>query len=639
MCGIFGLLTDSDTDPSFVKTNMETLFKLSESRGKEAAGLALQSKDKIHILKAPLSASKLIRSESYQKLMKKTFEAPTPQGPFTLIGHSRLVTNGLQTLHDNNQPVESPGLVAVHNGIVVNDRELWAKHPSLERKSEVDSEIILKLTDWHMEQTGDVETALQKTFSEIEGSASIAGFLKDSQTLVVATNTGSIYFAAVDKTFVFASEKFILKSLFAKQKTPFWQESDIQHLKPGRGLSLDIKSLKLKEFSLQATKEGKGQEEVRPATKSLQVVDHSLINKKLRRCSKCILPETFPHIRFAQDGVCNYCQEYRSIQTKGREALEKIIAPYRKKSGEPDVIVAFSGGRDSSYGLHYVKKELGMNPIAYTYDWGMVTDLARRNQARICGKLGIEHIIVSAAIGQKRKNIRKNVEAWLKRPELGMIPLFMAGDKQFFHYARQLRKQTGIKLVIFCAGNDLETTGFKSGFTGVKENYHQGIMTKLSKWNKFRILFYYAKQYLLNPAYINSSIWDTFFAFYSVYFKFDDFVYLYKYIPWDEEKIEQTLQKEYGWELAKDTESTWRIGDGTAAFYNYIYHNLAGFSEHDTFRSNQIREGIITREQAMQWIEKDNSPRWDSMKEYAQQVGFNFEEAINIINGSPKLYQ
>ena len=96
------------------------------------------------------------------------------------------------------------------------------------------------------------------------------------------------------------------------------------------------------------------------------------------------------------------------------------------------MIVAFSGGRDSSYGLHYVKNVLGMNPIAFTYDWGMVTDLARRNCARVCGKLGVEHIIRSADITAKRRYVRKNIEAWLKKPELGMVTLFMAGDKEFY---------------------------------------------------------------------------------------------------------------------------------------------------------------------------------------------------------------
>ena len=72
-----------------------------------------------------------------------------------------------------------------------------------------------------------------------------------------------------------------------------------------------------------------------------------------------------------------------------------------------------------------------MNPIAFTYDWGLVTDLARRNCARICGKLGVEHIIRTPNIAKKRKFVRQNIEAWLKKPELGMIPLFMAGDKAF----------------------------------------------------------------------------------------------------------------------------------------------------------------------------------------------------------------
>ena len=34
-----------------------------------------------------------------------------------------------------------------------------------------------------------------------------------------------------------------------------------------------------------------------------------------------------------------------------------------------------------------------------------------------------------------KENIKKNIEAWLKKPDLGMIPIFMAGDKYFFYYA------------------------------------------------------------------------------------------------------------------------------------------------------------------------------------------------------------
>ena len=46
----------------------------------------------------------------------------------------------------------------------------------------------------------------------------------------------------------------------------------------------------------------------------------------------------------------------------------------------------------------------------------MVTDLGRRNISRMCGKLGVENIIVAADITTKRDYIRRNLEAWLKSP-------------------------------------------------------------------------------------------------------------------------------------------------------------------------------------------------------------------------------
>jgi hypothetical protein len=343
-------------------------------------------------------------------------------------------------------------------------------------------------------------------------------------------------------------------------------------------------------------------------------------------------------MEFDAQGVCTYCRRWRPIQVKGEEALLRAVEPYRSKDGSPDVIVAFSGGRDSTYGLHYVKKDLGMHPVAFTYDWGMVTDLARRNQARICGKLGVEHILRSANIPQKRRFIRKNVEAWLKKPELGMVTLFTAGDKQFYHYARQLRKETGIKLVVFCTGNMIEDTPYKTGLCGILEDDHAMTLTGLSFRNEMALLAYYARNYVKNPKYINESIWDTLWAYWCTFVQKDDFLYLYHYVPWSEERIVGTIRREYDWETATDTRSTWRIGDGSAAWYNYIYQTIAGWSEDEVMLSNMIREKHLTREQALSKAAEYGAPRWPSIREYAQLVGFNCEEALTIINGAPKKY-
>jgi len=97
--------------------------------------------------------------------------------------------------------------------------------------------------------------------------------------------------------------------------------------------------------------------------------------------------------------------------SKGEKALDEFISHYRNNSGEPDVVVGFSGGRDSAYGLDYIKNTLGLHPITFTYDWGMVNDLARRNQARVVGKLGIEHIVISADIRTKTLEHSQDLKA------------------------------------------------------------------------------------------------------------------------------------------------------------------------------------------------------------------------------------
>ena len=55
------------------------------------------------------------------------------------------------------------------------------------------------------------------------------------------------------------------------------------------------------------------------------------------------------------------------------------------------------------------------NIISVSYDWGMITELARRNQSRVTGKLGVEHVWASARYTKKRKYIRKNLYAWLEK--------------------------------------------------------------------------------------------------------------------------------------------------------------------------------------------------------------------------------
>ena len=106
----------------------------------------------------------------------------------------------------------------------------------------------------------------------------------------------------------------------------------------------------------------------------------------------------------------------------------------------------------------------------------------------------------------------------------------------------------------------------------------------------------------------------------------------------NEAEIVDTIINKYGWETSPDTKTTWRIGDGTASFYNYIYQTMAGFTEDDDMLSNMVRENYISREQALIKSFEYSKPRTKSIMEYAQMIGINLEETLNKINTAKKRY-
>ena len=673
MCGILGLISRHGLISAQIAERILTdLFLLSETRGKEASGGAILTEGAIRVAKSPLPASVFIKSPTWKKLVREAMDgnASGKNAPIVAIGHSRLVTNGAQQINTNNQPVISSGMVAIHNGIITNVDRLWAETPGLERHHEIDTEILPCLIRKYREEGRSVIAATKEAFARIEGVANLALLFNDLDAVLLATNNGSLYLWK-DNTngcFVFASERYILEQLDKRSSLRgFRGRTSIQHIQPGTGLLLDLPGLRLESFSMREEAPPRsGGQLASPASRQIQNLStaetaalpghipgqgpyllspafrdhyphHRTAVDRLRRCTRCVLPHTMPYIDFDAAGVCNYCRNYQPIAVHGAETLKASLEPLRRTDGMPDCLVTLSGGRDSCYGLHYIKTVLGMNPIAYTYDWGMVTDLARRNQMRLCGKLGVEHILVSADIARKRSYIQKNVIAWLRKPDLGTIPLFMAGDKQYFYYANKISRETGCQNIVLCE-NQLETSHFKFGFAGVVPNSAGTQSHNQSLRAKARLASYYGRAFLQNPAYLNVSLLDTLGAFGSYYLIAKQYVDIFQYLRWDEDEISATIINGYGWETAPDIESTWRIGDGTAPFYNYIYYTMAGFTENDTFRSNQIREGMLTREKALAFVERDNQPRYESIQWYCDVVGLDFERTIKVIDSAKKLY-
>lgn len=610
MCGIIGYFDREES--ADLRSHAAFLFDKAVSRGSEASGVALWTRDAIKTLKCPAPPRELLRLPECEVLWK----IPHSRG---FVGHARMATNGRSTESANNHPIVKDGLAAIHNGIIVNDGDLWRRNPDLRRGSDVDTEVFLALLARELRNDPSVSRALGRVYAGLQGTVSAAVFLEDRDALLLTSNNGSLHWWQSPEAFVFASEAQTIMD-FAKARLGKTDGIEVRQIEPGTGLLYFPGSFQVETF-VAGSPENRSPAAlphplvpVEPVKNfpAPQILDNDLRaietlrlpSADVRRCRRCILPETVPFIRFNDQGICHYCENHKPRSLLGLPALHAKAEELRRRRGRGgDLLVMFSGGRDSSYGLHYVVRELGLKAVTFTYDWGVITDLARRNQARLCGKLGVENILVSADLAEKRRNIRLNLRAWLKRPRLGLLPILMAGDKQYFHHANRVQRELGLPESLMAA-NPYEKTDFKAGFCGVPPASAHG----LSPLRQARLAGYYAKEFLLNPAYLNASIPDTLGAYASFYMIPHDYLRLFDYIEWNEDEINRTLLGEYDWETAPDTTTTWRIGDGTAPFYNYVYTLATGFSENDSFRSHQVRQGLLSREQALALVERENRP-------------------------------
>jgi Glucosamine 6-phosphate synthetase, contains amidotransferase and phosphosugar isomerase domains len=605
MCGIFGIISGA----KWPKGDLVQLSSHAQQRGRDSSGLFYLRDGAYHIDRADYRISRLL-TES------RPYDTPC------VMGHSRLITNGLS----DNQPVLRDDICVIHNGIVVNHEAIWDQIGKT-RHLLIDTEVIPAIAAAHLEGGGSVEGIPERVLELCKGVVACAMALPRQGKLLLFSNNGSLYVGTKDGAIYFASEAFALAEVGCQ---------GIEQVR-NEGRILDIPA---SEVAFEISNKAGRETNLIPDLVLSSSEENLLVYPKhdLRRCTKCVLPETMPYISFNDDGVCNYCTNYRPRNApKPKQELFDLVEPYRRANGN-DCVVPFSGGRDSCYGLHLIVNELKMKPVTYTYDWGMVTDLGRRNISRMSAELGVENIIVADDIQQKRENIKMNLTAWLKKPDLGMINILMAGDKHFFRHVETIKRQTGISLNLWGV-NPLETTHFKAGFLGVPPDFAEDKVYSNGAMKQMRYQFLRLQAMSKSPGYFNSSLWDTLSGeYYRSFHTKTDYFHIFDYWTWEERIVDQCLAM-YDWELAPDTNTTWRIGDGTAAFYNYVYRTVAGFSEHDTFRSNQIREGQITREEALVRIEDENRPRYANMKWYLDAVGLDFAEVVGVVNRIPRLYE
>ena len=647
MCGIFGVSSKLSLQNNLdkIKHDINLFIQNSEIRGSDTFGISIKTNNQNCIYKTNEKPTIAIKRDDYSSFLSEYLKNEVNEN-IQIIGQTRLVTNGSKFSYQNNQPLISKNIIGVHNGIFTNlekiNEDKTINYESYNVKSD-SLTFFEKLSDF-ADKKNFIDLYLSY-LKKIIGNYSISFFVKNENKIYISSNCGTLYYYYDGDFFCFGSERKIVENyikqsiLLHKKKIDFnkikkcLNETIIYNQDKFELLVIDhnSKNFNPEKFNIDLNKVFKIKSNLNYQIEKL---------KNLKKCSRCILPETYPFIKFNENNVCNYCLDYQKQEFYGEKKLNEYLESFRSKNGKVDCIVGLSGGRDSCYGLHLLKTQFRMNPIAFTYDWGLTTDISRLNASILCGKLGVEHIIRSADIEKKRKYVRQNIFAWLKDPHLGMLPIVQAGDKDFMEFSRTLCKELNVEFCVQATGYQLEQREFFLGFAGIQQKLKDNQrMSSYSLMTKLRMFFWYSYRTLKNPSYINEALMDNFNGYVSSFIKKENFLYLYKYIKWDEKKMSETLENEYGWISDKSYgKNQWRMGDGQTAFNNFVYYQIAGFSEYDNFRSNQIREGLINRDEAVKLCKEDNRTRFDTLKNFSEIIGFNLDEVLTKIICLPKLY-
>jgi hypothetical protein len=197
----------------------------------------------------------------------------------------------------------------------------------------------------------------------------------------------------------------------------------------------------------------------------------------MRQCKRCLLPAEVPGADLDAAGICAICRDYaksdhghEEAARKRREAdLEEALRACRGQ-GEYDCLVNLSGGKDSCYLLYKIKREYGLNVLAFTTNMN-VPEVAWDNINRTVEKLAVDHVVYTPPKEFYRKLYRFLLQNQEERGAVRTvcyvcaplfegyslllavekkIPLVLAGyspgqpepDRMFYEFSRDLICQT-----------------------------------------------------------------------------------------------------------------------------------------------------------------------------------------------------
>ena len=339
----------------------------------------------------------------------------------------------------------------------------------------------------------------------------------------------------------------------------------------------------------------------------------------MKRCTRCVLPEGFPGIRFDEKGVCNLCNRHEemwgewksseAVREKSQQKMFKTFDWAKSKNRKYDALVAVSGGKDSSYVLHLCVKKYGLNVLAFTNDHGLRADFADENVSKIVCKLGVDHVRTEEPILMDLyRYLFVNTSHFCSVCELAT-----------FNSNIMVAEKYNIPLIIWGSSSRTDA-GFPKEFNPWNPWYFNNVL-KNSEFAKKVKSTYFSKNYLLRSAI------DRFIGRRKL-------ICLPNYIEWNEQDIMDFLEKEYDFVFQGEHKDC--IFTDVAAYLQKM--NNATLDPDTMKYSSWIRNGQMERESALKLINNTNNKKPDALDIFMDKLNLTPQEFEIASKLSPDPY-
>ena len=338
----------------------------------------------------------------------------------------------------------------------------------------------------------------------------------------------------------------------------------------------------------------------------------------MKICSNCILPETFPGISFNNKGVCNYCQRFEGQEAKLTQSKQKYEKKFidlmsklenNKSQRSYDVLMAYSGGKDSTYTMYLLRTKYNLRLLALSFDNGFISDTSHKNIKTVTDKLGIDHIMF-----KPEWDILKRIFTYASGHELY--------SKKTLERASTICTSCIGLVKSLCLKTAIEQNIPMIGF-----GWSPGqapVQSSIMKNNPSMIRM--TQNAIMNPMkkVVGEKI-ETYFLNEWHYAQPDKFPYNVHPMAWEYYSEDMILEeiKKLGWKEPADTDTN-SSNCILNAFANKIHIKRYGFHPYVWEIANMVREGVMDRKKGYDKIYKEQS---EDLVEIAKEVLFNDEDS------------